>query len=304
MTEAATNNPVPSTTRQGDIRSQPVGRSRLRRAGQIRRIVTYAVLTGIVILWVYPLLWMISASFKTEAEIFRGLGLIPESLQWNNFQRAWFDARIGDYFLNTVIVSVSSVIIVLVTTSTMGYVLGRHSFIGKRFIIGLLASLVFLPQGYTIIPVFDLITFLRLDSSLLGIILAQSGAAHIVIILLFAGYFRQMPRELEESALLDGASFPRVFFEIMLPLAKPVIATTIILQFIASWNDFLVPLVLTLSRPELRTLAVGVYSFQGENFTAWTDMAAASTISLVPVIVVFLFLQRYFIEGMAGAVKQ
>jgi raffinose/stachyose/melibiose transport system permease protein len=276
----------------------------LRQQGQIRRLVTYVALLVVCAIWIYPLLWMISASFKTEQEIFSGLGLIPDSLQWGNFQRAWTEARIGDYFLNTVIVSVSGVAIVLFTTSTMGYVLGRKSFIGKKFIIGLLAALVFLPQGYTIIPVFDLITFLRLDGSLLGIILAESGAAHIIIILLFAGYFRQIPHELEESAVLDGANFPRVFWEIMLPLAKPVIATTIILQFIASWNDFLVPLVLTLSRPELRTLAVGVYSFQGENFTAWTDMAAASTISLVPVIVVFLFLQRYFIEGMAGAVKQ
>ena len=276
----------------------------LRQQGQVRRLVTYALLIAVCALWVYPLLWMISASFKTESEIFSGLGLIPDSLQWGNFQRAWTEARIGDYFLNTVIVSVSGVAIVLFTTSTMGYVLGRKSFIGKKSIIGLLAALVFLPQGYTIIPVFDLITFLRLDGSLLGIILAESGAAHIIIILLFAGYFRQIPNEMEESAVLDGASFPRVFWEIMLPLARPVIATTIILQFIASWNDFLVPLVLTLSRPDLRTLAVGVYSFQGENFTAWTDMAAAATISLVPVIVVFLFLQRYFIEGMAGAVKQ
>jgi raffinose/stachyose/melibiose transport system permease protein len=90
----------------------------------------------------------------------------------------------------------------------------------------------------------------------------------------------------------------------MLPLSKPVIATSIILQFIASWNDFLIPLVLTLSQPSLRTLAVGVYSFQGENLTDWADMAAASTISIIPVVIVFLFLQRYFIEGVAGAVKQ
>ena len=277
---------------------------RVRRPGQIRRLITYLALIVICAAWIYPLLWMISASFKTEAEIFNGLGLIPASLQWINFSHAWTDARIGDYFINTVIVSVAGVAIVVVTTSMMGYVLGRQSFIGKRLIIGLLAALVFLPQGYTIIPVFDLITALHLDGSLLGIILAESGSAHIIMILLFAGYFRQIPRELEESAVLDGASFPRVFLQIMLPLAKPVIATTIILQFITSWNDFLVPLVLTLSRPDLRTLAVGVYSFQGENFTAWSDMAAASTISLVPVIVVFLFLQRYFIEGMAGAVKQ
>ncbi|MBA3275577.1 MAG: carbohydrate ABC transporter permease [Chloroflexia bacterium] len=278
--------------------------ARWRRPGQFRRLVTYLVLTVVCLIWIYPLLWMISASFKTEAEIFSGLSLIPDSLQWENFRRAWVDANIGDYFINTVIVTISSVVIVVVTTATMGYVLGRHDFIGKRLIIGLLGALVFLPQGYTIIPVFDLITALRLDGSLLGIILAQSGSAPIIMILLFAGYFRGIPRELEESAVLDGASFPRVFFQIMLPLSKPVIATTIILQFIASWNDFLVPLVLTLSRPELRTLAVGVYSFQGENFTSWTDMAAASTISLAPVIIVFLFLQRYFIEGMAGAVKQ
>ncbi len=291
----------PAATREQEQRSSI---AHWRRPGQIRRLVTYAVLTLVCLIWIYPLLWMISVSFKTEAEIFSGLSLIPESLQWQNFRRAWVDAYIGDYFINTVIVTVSSVVIVLFTTATMGYVLGRHEFIGKRVIIGLLASLVFLPQGYTIIPVFDLITALRLDGSLLGIILAQSGSAPIIMILLFAGYFRGIPRELEESAVLDGASFPRVFFQIMLPLSKPVIATTIILEFIVSWNDFLVPLVLTLSRPELRTLAVGVYSFQGENFTSWTDMAAASTISLAPVIIVFLFLQRYFIEGMAGAVKQ
>ncbi len=291
----------PAQTREGEQRSSV---ARWRRSGQVRRLVTYVVLTAVCLIWIYPLLWMISASFKTEAEIFSGLSLIPQSLQWENFRRAWVDANIGDYFINTVIVTISSVLIVVFTTATMGYVLGRHDFIGKRLIIGLLGALVFLPQGYTIIPVFDLITALRLDGSLFGIILAQSGSAPIIMILLFAGYFRGIPRELEESAVLDGASFPRVFFQIMLPLSKPVIATTIILQFIASWNDFLVPLVLTLSRPELRTLAVGVYSFQGENFTSWTDMAAASTISLAPVIIVFLFLQRYFIEGMAGAVKQ
>jgi raffinose/stachyose/melibiose transport system permease protein len=303
MTELVRGSPrdYPAATRENEERSSM---ARWRRPGQFRRLVTYLVLTVVCLIWIYPLLWMISASFKTEAEIFSGLSLIPDSLQWENFRRAWVDANIGDYFINTVIVTISSVVIVVVTTATMGYVLGRHDFIGKRLIIGLLGALVFLPQGYTIIPVFDLITALRLDGSLLGIILAQSGSAPIIMILLFAGYFRGIPRELEESAVLDGASFPRVFFQIMLPLSKPVIATTIILQFIASWNDFLVPLVLTLSRPELRTLAVGVYSFQGENFTSWTDMAAASTISLAPVIIVFLFLQRYFIEGMAGAVKQ
>jgi raffinose/stachyose/melibiose transport system permease protein len=273
-------------------------------SGQLRRLVTYVILTIVCAVWIYPFLWMMSAAVKSNVEIFAGLGLIPSQWHWENFAYAWEGADIGGYFMNTVVVSFGGVIIVLVTTSMMGYVLGRYSFPGKSLAIGLLGLLVFLPQGYTIIPIFDLINKLHLSGNLLGIILAESGSAHIIMILLFAGYFRQLPHELEESALVDGAGFVRIFLRIMLPLSKPVIATTIILQFIASWNDFLIPLVLTLSQPTLRTLAVGVYSFQGENLTDWASMAAASTISIMPVVIVFLFLQRYFIEGVAGAVKQ
>lgn len=279
------------------------GRSWLTR-GQVQRLITYVVLTLVCFVWIYPFLWMMSAAVKSNTDIFSGLGLIPKQWHWENFGYAWDGADIGGYFLNTVTVSVGGVLIVLFTTSTMGYVLGRYTFPGKRLIIGLLGVLVFLPQGYTIIPIYDLISRLNLSGNLLGIILAESGSAHIIMILLFAGYFRQLPSELEESAVMDGAGFVRIFWRIMLPLSKPVIATTIILQFIASWNDFLIPLVLTLSQPSLRTLAVGVYSFQGENLTDWADMAAASTIAVIPVVIVFLCLQRYFIEGVAGAVKQ
>ena len=274
------------------------------KPGQLRRLVTYVILSVVCLIWIYPFLWMMSASVKSNNEIFAGLGLIPSEWHWQNFAYAWEEADIGGYFMNTVAVSFGGVLIVLVTTSMMGYVLGRYSFPGKRLVIGLLGLLVFLPQGYTIIPIFDLINKLHLSGSLLGIILAESGSAHIIMILLFAGYFRQLPKELEESALVDGAGFLRIFLRIFLPLSKPVVATTIILQFIASWNDFLIPLVLTLSQPSLRTLAVGVYSFQGENLTDWSSMAAASTISIMPVVIVFLLLQRYFIEGVAGAVKQ
>lgn len=278
-------------------------RRRLTGPGR-RRLLISVVLIPICFIWIYPLLWMIAASLKTNGEIFSGLGLVPNVLQLGNYTDAWLHANMARYFVNSIIVTLGGVAIVLVTTSSMGYVLGRYAFPGRKVTIGLLTALVFLSQGYTIIPVFDLITRLHLDGNLLGIILAESGSAHIIQILLFAGYFSQLPRELEESATVDGAGFLRVFFQIYLPLAKPVIATVIIMQFIASWNDFLVPLVLTLSQPALRTLAVGVYSFQGENLTNYADLSAASTIALLPVIVVFLFLQRYFIEGIAGAVKQ
>lgn len=290
--------PARVSSRAARLRPRTLGRARSRR------LLTYAVLTVVCVVWIYPFLWMMSAAVKPNGEIFAGLGLIPQHWEWGNFADAWSGAGIGRYFVNTAIVTLGGVAIVLITTSMMGYVLGRYPFPGKRIVVGLLGALVFLPQGYTIIPIFDEITKLHLSGSLFGIILAESGSAHIIMILLFAGYFRQLPKELEESAVVDGAGFLRIFVRIMLPLAKPVIATCVILQFIASWNDFLVPLVLTLSQPDLRTLAVGVYSFQGENLTNWAQMSAASTISLMPVILVFLFLQRYFIEGVAGAVKQ
>lgn len=275
----------------------------LTKGNRIRAIITTAILLPIGFGWIYPFLWMVSAGFKTNAEIFSGLSLIPSDPQPENFARAWTDARIGQYFLNTVIVTVGSILIVLISVSMIGYALGRFQFPGKRLIIGLFVITVFLPEGYTIIPIFELVNRLGLANTLAGVTLAQAGGGHVVMVLLFAGYFAQLPKEMEEAAVIDGAGFFRVFWEIMLPLAKPIIATTIILQFMNSWNAFLQPLVLTLSRPDLRTLAVGIYAFQGEFFTDWSGMAAAATISLAPIVIVFLLLQRYFVEGIAGAVK-
>jgi ABC-type glycerol-3-phosphate transport system permease component len=281
------------------------GRKRFSSRGKARIALTSVLLLAVGIGWIYPFLWMISASFKTNQDIaVGGASLAPTEFDFGNYIRAWVTANVGHNFVNSVIVSVSSVLIVIVTTSMLGYVLGRYSFPGKKIVIGLLGLAVFIPEGFTIVPVVKLIDFIHLDGSLLGVILAESGSAHILYILLFAGYFARLPRELEESAVLDGAGFVRVFTRVMLPLAGPVIATTVILQFMSSWNSFLLPLVLTLSRPDLQTLGVAMYSFQGEYFADWSGMAAAATISQLPVIILFLAMQRFFIEGMAGAVKQ
>lgn len=269
-----------------------------------RTKLTTLLLTPICVLWIYPFLWMVSAAFKPNDEIFAGLGLIPDDVALENFSRAWTEANIGRYFFNTVAVTGGSIVIVLLSTAMMGYVLGRYSFPGKALIIVLYVATVFLPEGYTIIPIFQLVNSLGLADTLWGLILATSGGAHVVMVLLFAGFFNQLPKELEESAVLDGAGFFRVFWSIMLPLAKPVIATVIILQFMHAWNAYLLPLVLTLTRPDLRTLAVGLRAFQGEFSTDWAGMAAAATISLMPIIITFLFLQRYFVSAVAGAVKQ
>ncbi|MEJ7840090.1 MAG: carbohydrate ABC transporter permease, partial [Thermomicrobiales bacterium] len=182
---------------------QETGRVRISLLGRlynprVREVVFTIILLPLALIWIYPFLWMISASLKTDREIFQGLSLIPDSFQWSNYERAWVDARVGDYFVNTLMITLSSVLIVVVTTAMMGYVLGRYNFPGKRIVVGFFIATVFLPEGYTIIPVFELINWLGIGNSILGIILGQSGGAHVVTILLFAGYFSQLPKELEE----------------------------------------------------------------------------------------------------------
>lgn len=263
-----------------------------------------AVLLCLLAAWVYPFLWMVSAALKSPLEVFdAGLGLIPDDPQWSNFARAWVDARFGQYLGNTVIVTVATVAIVVVRCAMAGYVLARRRFYGRRPILVLLVATLFVPTGYTIIPVVDLATQLHLLNSLWGMIIAMSGGAHVASILLYVGYFHQLPKELEEAAIVDGAGFLRTFLRVMLPMAGPVTATVTLMTFMATWNAFFLPLVFTFSRPDLRTLSVGMLAFIGENSTDWSGMAAAAVISLLPVVILFIVLQRHFVEGIAGAVK-
>lgn len=268
-----------------------------------RRWLISAVLAAICCLWIYPLVWMVSASLKSNAMIFANEGLIPSQPTFENYVNAWTQANIGAYFFNTLFVTVGSVILVTIASAMMGYVLGRRKFWGRGLIFGLIVFTLFVPQGYTIIPVFDLLTRLGIGQSLWGVMLATSGGSFVIFVLLFAGYFSQMPNELEEAAKMDGVGFVKTFLYVMLPLSRPIVVTVIVMQTLYAWNDFLLPLVITLANPAIRTLSVGVYAFRGENFVDWGGMTAASTITILPVVILFLFLQRYFIDGLAGAVK-
>jgi raffinose/stachyose/melibiose transport system permease protein len=262
------------------------------------------LLAVLAVVWVYPFVWMLSASLKSSLEVFTaGLGLVPDTFAWENYARAWNDANFGRYMLNTVILTVSTVVIVVVRCALAGYVLGRYRFRGQRVVVGVLVATLFVPTGYTIIPIVKLSMELGLLNSLTGMVLALSGAANVSAILIYAGYFRQLPKELEEAATVDGAGFTRTFFQVMLPLSMPVTATVALLTFLSTWNAFFLPLVFSFSDPDLRTLSVGMQAFVGENATDWSGMAAAGVISIVPIVALFLFLQRYFVEGIAGAVK-
>ncbi|MRH43290.1 ABC transporter permease subunit [Aquibacillus halophilus] len=269
-----------------------------------RRTIFYIVMTAFCFVWIYPFLWMVSASFKSQNEFFEnGLSLIPDNFTFENILRAWNEANFEQYFVNSVVITVGTMLIVFFTTSTCGYVLGRYNFKGKKSVYLLLIASMFVPMEFAIIPIYDLIKTMGLMNTRLGVILAESGGNHIIFILLFATFFSKIPKELEEAAIMDGSGFFRTFISVMLPLSKPVIGSVMIMQFIWSWNSFLLPLILTLNAPEARPLSVGLYALRGENIVDWTGIAAGGTIAIIPIIVIFLSLQRYFVEGIAGSVK-
>lgn len=272
----------------------------------LKRLPIHIFLLALGFIWVYPFIWMLSASFKTTKELFdlnSVWRLIPSSFQFQNYIRAWTVANFSGYFLNTVIVTCCTVLLVLFLTSTCGYAFGRYNFPGKKILIALLIATIFIPSGYTVIPVFDMLKRLGLLNTLTAVILAEAGGGQVIFILMFMGFFAGLPVEIEESARMDGANFFQVFSKIMLPLSVPIIATVSIFQFMNTWNAFFNPLIFTLGRPELRTLGVGMFAFTGEYSFDWTGATAAASISLIPVIIVFLSFQKLFINGVVGAIK-
>ena len=273
-------------------------------AGKFGRSIVYVLLSVVALIWIYPFIWMITASLKTQDEFFAsGLSLIPKSLNFENYVRAWNNANFGVYFKNSIIVTVSVVVIVLLATSAAGYVMGRYAFVGKKLIMGIFMASITIPLVFTVIPIYELLKEMGLEQNLLGLIQAEAGGGHVIFLMLFSSFYGGIPKELEEAATIDGSGFLKTYSSIMFPLAKPIMATVVIMQFIWTWNSFLLPLIVTLSRPELRTLAVGLYALRGENVVDWTGIAAGACIAVLPIILIFICLQRYFVDGVAGAVK-
>lgn len=256
------------------------------------------------LIWIYPFAWMISASLKDNLQILnKGLNLIPDSLDFSAYSRAWVDAHFDTYFLNSVITTVASIIIVVVRCALAGYVLGMYNFRGKAFIMMVFLLTFFIPTGTTLIPTVILSRELNLLNTRIGLILAMSGGGQVASVLLYKGYFEGIPKELMEAGEIDGASFPRIFASIMLPLTGPITATTAVMTFMGSWNNFMLPLVFTFSNTSLRTLPVGMMVFSKGDTVDYAGQCAAAVLSIVPIVVVYVFSQKYFVSGIAGAVK-
>lgn len=253
----------------------------------------------------FPLVWIFYQSLKTNREFFQDVWALPELLRWTNYKSAWTGYNIGAALLNTLYYVGISLIIGTFLTAINAYALTRISFKGRSLIWGAIMLSLFLPGINALIPQYVLMRDLQLTNSLTGLIILDSFGESVFFLLLLGGFMQSLPKELEESAFMDGASLMQVFVRIIMPLALPGIVTVAIFKFLSLYNNFLGPFIY-LSDQSKYTIGVNMYQAnQLMKYTSdWVTMFAGVFIAMVPSIFIFVFFQRWIMEGATlGAVK-
>jgi multiple sugar transport system permease protein len=270
----------------------PVVRRRRRRPSG-----WHLVLIPTALLMALPLLWMLGTSLSTLAETRRFPPGLPSSLDWSNFSQAWDGSPFGRWMLNSAVVSITCVVSNLVLCSLAGYAFARLRFPGSRLVfIGILATLM-VPFQVVMIPTLLIVKHLGLVDTLPALIVPNLVTPFGIYLL--RQFFLTLPVELEEAALIDGAGRFRILRSILLPLMGPPLSTVAVLTFLSVWNDFLWPLVVT-SSPNTMTIQLGLATFQSAHFTDWPVLMAATLMSQLPVMLLFLAGQRFFVSSIAN----
>lgn len=272
------------------------------------RVFIYVFLLILFAIVVFPLIYAFFGSFKSTIDFLTGgSSLLPQKgWRFQNYSDAWRTANFGVYTINSILFSVLSVAGTLLTTTMTGYAISRSKFKIKKLLVGSFGITLFITGAITMYPIFKLCQILGLTNNLWGMVLVQIAENQAVFCILVANYVNGISTEIDEAARIDGCGFFRIYWNIMLPIILPIIATVGILAFRNAWNNYMMPLVFTLSKPSLRTLTVGVVALkdQGDGISAWNLMIAGTVISLLPMIVIYLFLNRFFIAGITeGSVK-
>jgi putative chitobiose transport system permease protein len=261
---------------------------------QLKTIATYLLLTGIAILMLFPLLWLIGTAFKSANEDIFSFPpqLLPSQPTFANFQTVWADYPFGRYLFNSAIVAILSVSLNLLFCALAAYPLARLNFKGKTIIFSLIVATIIIPFQIVMIPLYILAVNLGLRNTYLGIILPNIVSAFGIFLLRQA--IASVPLELEEAARIDGCSELGIWWNVMIPAIRPALITLAIFVFIGSWSDFLWPLIV-LDRPEYYTLPLGVADLAGTFSLNWRLVAAGSVISIAPILLLFIFLQKYIV---------
>ena len=257
----------------------------------------YLLLIVVTFITLMPLIWMLSSSLKHDAEVFSiPLRWIPRNPVWNNFARIWEKIDFALFTFNSFKLSIIITIIQLITSSFAAYGFAKCNFKGRDLLFFIYIATIAIPWQVYMLPQYVQMRMLGLVNTHLGYILMQSFIAFGVF--LIRQFYISIPNELLDAARIDGYSEYGIYFKIVLPLSKPVIATLAIFSFVTIWNDFMGPMIY-FDSTRLRTIPLGIRMFLGQFSTEYGLVMAASVVSLVPVFVVFLFFQRFFVQGIA-----
>lgn len=265
-----------------------------------RTIGSYALLGAIAVAMLLPLVWLVSTALKSPTEnIFQfPPQLIPAQPTLQNFVTVWTTRPFGRYLFNSVVVSILTVVLNLLFCALAAYPLARLNFRGRDLIFTLIVATIMIPFQIVMIPLYILSVKLGLRNTYLGIIFPAIASAFGIFLLRQA--FRGVPKELEEAARLDGCSELGLWWYVMLPSIRPALVTLGIFVFIGAWSDFLWPLII-LDRPEYYTLPLGVATLAGTFSLDWRLIAAGSVISIVPILLFFILMQRYIVATESGS---
>lgn len=264
--------------------------------------IVYVGLIVYFIVIVYPLLWMIISSFKSTDEIFTHSWSMPHTWLIENYVTAW-KSGISSYFLNSVIVTGASCFLTVLVSALGAYGLSRFEFQGKAFVLIICLGGLMLSPQVSLIPLYSIIQKLGIYNTHLALILPYVAYRIPLTILLIRAYFLSIPKELEEAARLDGCTSLGILFRIFIPMSTPILLTTTILTAYYTWNEFMFAIIF-IDDDSLRTIPAGLMQFRDALQTDWGVLLAGLTISAAPIVMLFLFMQKYFIRGIAnGSVK-
>ena len=268
------------------------------------RVVRTVALVLIAAIFAYPLAWLVLGSLKTPATFFSNLWGLPTTPDFANYSDAWSTGKIGQYLINSTIVSVSTLVIVLLTALPLSYALARVKFRGNGILLGVFAVTLFLPMQLLVIPLYELEANLGIINTYWALILPYSAGALPFAVVFGTTYMRTLPLELDEAARLDGCNTLQIFWRVIAPLARPAIATMVVMTFLSIWNEFVLALTVTQS-DEVRTLPVGLLNFSQQfGGTNYPQLFAALTVATLPILTVFLIMQRQFVRGLVdGAIR-
>lgn len=272
--------------------------SSLKTKNQVKQIIVYILLISLSVVFLFPLLWMISTSFKPENEAMRfPPRLLPNVWDWWNYHDAFEIVPLGRFYLNSIIVASVGTFGTVISSSLVAYGFARIKATGRSFWFALVLATLMLPPQVTMIPVYVIWSRLGFVDSFVPLVLpAFLGNSYYVFLL--RQFFRTIPKEIEESAYLDGANTFQIFYKLIIPMSRAAIITVTLLQFMALWNDFMGPLIY-LQTESKQTLALGITRFQGALTTYWGPMMAASVLMLIPLMLIFFVGQKYFVKGIA-----